>query len=66
MSILSSILGAIFGVFGNGITKANELYTSRVNTANATRGQNALLRNLPVVIICAILLILIIIPKKTN
>lgn len=66
MSIISAILSELFGAIGGGIKRADELYTSRVNTANANRGKNAFLRNLPVVIICGILILLLFLPKRTK
>ena len=62
----AELIKAIIETIGHGIERGNELYTSRINTANSSRGKNTFLRTLPLIIICVVLFALILIPKKTN
>ena len=62
----AEVIKAAFQTIGNSIDRANVLYTSRVNTANSNRSTGAFVRNLPLVIVCLTVIILLFLPNKTK
>lgn len=62
----AQLLAEIGKIIGGSITKANEYYTSRINTAGRNRATGALTRNLPVIIICVVALIVMLLSSKRD